>query len=159
MVQPFRPLEYGLGYTERELLVWVFTILHNLYLNSVKYRGYSALRRLRRFHINMKWSEMGAVSLNFPSLIKFFVSLQLKGTWQWGGFSGGFWRNWFLIDPLQLHYLSSRSDFGFEFAEIFIIEKRLPDSHFLVKNKTFISSFCYFASLLQNVASFHVNFA
>jgi hypothetical protein len=37
-----------------------------------------------------------------------------------------FCRNWFLIDPL--HYLSSRSDFGFEFAEIFVIEKRLPDS-------------------------------
>ena len=27
-----------------------------------------------------------------------------------------------------LHYFSSRSDFGFEFAEIFVIEKRLPDS-------------------------------
>jgi hypothetical protein len=27
-----------------------------------------------------------------------------------------------------LHYLSSRSDFDFEFAEIFAIEKRLPDS-------------------------------
>ncbi len=38
----------------------------------------------------------------------------------------GFWRNWFLIDPL--HYLLSRSDFGFELAEIFVIEKRLPDS-------------------------------
>ncbi len=38
----------------------------------------------------------------------------------------GFCRNWFLIDPL--HYLSSRSNFGFEFAEIFVIEKRLPDS-------------------------------
>jgi hypothetical protein len=38
----------------------------------------------------------------------------------------GFCRNWFLMDPL--HYLSSRSDFGFEFAEIFVIEKRLPDS-------------------------------
>ncbi len=37
----------------------------------------------------------------------------------------GFCRNWFLIDPL--HYLSSRSDFGFAFAEIFVIEKRLPD--------------------------------
>jgi hypothetical protein len=34
--------------------------------------------------------------------------------------------NWFLIDPL--HYLSSRSNFDFEFAEIFVIEKRLPDS-------------------------------
>jgi hypothetical protein len=26
-----------------------------------------------------------------------------------------------------LYYISSRSDFGFEFVEIFIIEKRLPD--------------------------------
>ncbi len=38
----------------------------------------------------------------------------------------GFCRNWVLIDPLQ--YLSSRSAFGFEFAEIFVIEKRLSDS-------------------------------
>ncbi len=38
----------------------------------------------------------------------------------------GFCRIWFLIDPL--HYLSSRSDFGFEFAEISVIEKQLPDS-------------------------------
>jgi hypothetical protein len=38
----------------------------------------------------------------------------------------GFCRNWFLIDPLN--YLSSRSAFGFEFAEIFLIEKQLPDS-------------------------------
>ncbi len=37
-----------------------------------------------------------------------------------------FCRIWFLIDPL--HDLSSRSDFGFEFAEIFLIEKRLPES-------------------------------
>ncbi len=36
----------------------------------------------------------------------------------------GFCRNWFLKSPL--HYLSSRSDFGFEFAEIFIFEKQLP---------------------------------
>jgi hypothetical protein len=44
----------------------------------------------------------------------------------------GFCRNWFLIDPLDpLYYLSSPSDFGFfgfEFAEIFVNEKRLPDS-------------------------------
>jgi hypothetical protein len=38
----------------------------------------------------------------------------------------GFCINLFSIGPL--HYISSRSDFGFEFAEIFIIEKRLPDS-------------------------------
>jgi hypothetical protein len=38
----------------------------------------------------------------------------------------GFCRNWVLIDPLL--YLSSRSAFGFEFAEIFVIKKRLPDS-------------------------------
>ncbi len=35
----------------------------------------------------------------------------------------GFCRNWFLMSPL--HYLSSRSDFCFEFAEIFVFEKRL----------------------------------
>jgi hypothetical protein len=38
----------------------------------------------------------------------------------------GFCINWFLID--SLHDLSSRSNFGFEFAEIFVIEKQLPDS-------------------------------
>ena len=38
----------------------------------------------------------------------------------------GFCRNSFLIDPL--HYLSSRSDFGFEFPEIFVFENRLPAS-------------------------------
>ncbi len=36
----------------------------------------------------------------------------------------GFCRNWFLTSPL--HYLSGRSDFGFEFADIFVFEKRLP---------------------------------
>ncbi len=38
----------------------------------------------------------------------------------------GFCRNRFGIGPL--HYISSRCDFNFEFAEIFIIKKRLPDS-------------------------------
>ncbi len=38
----------------------------------------------------------------------------------------GFSINRFGIGPL--HYVSSRSDFGFEYAEIFVIEKRLPDS-------------------------------
>ncbi len=32
------------------------------------------------------------------------------------------------IPMSPLHYHSSRSDFCFEFAEIFVIEKRLPDS-------------------------------
>ncbi len=36
-----------------------------------------------------------------------------------------FYRNWFLRSPL--HYLSGCSDFGFEFAEIFVLEKRLPN--------------------------------
>jgi hypothetical protein len=35
----------------------------------------------------------------------------------------GFCRNW----SNHLHYLLSRSDFGFKFAEIFIIKKQLPD--------------------------------
>jgi hypothetical protein len=38
----------------------------------------------------------------------------------------GFCRNRFGIGAL--HYILSRSDFGFEFAEIFVIEKRLPNS-------------------------------
>ncbi len=41
-------------------------------------------------------------------------------------FSGVVCRNWFLIDPL--YDLSSRSNFGLKFAEVFLIEKRLPDS-------------------------------
>ncbi len=42
------------------------------------------------------------------------------------GIFWGFCINRFGKGPL--HYISSRSDFDFEFAEIFIIEKRLPDS-------------------------------
>jgi hypothetical protein len=38
----------------------------------------------------------------------------------------GFCINRFGLGPL--HYILSRSDFGFEFAEIFIFEKRLPAS-------------------------------
>jgi hypothetical protein len=38
----------------------------------------------------------------------------------------GFCINHFLMS--RLHYLLSRSDFGFKFAEIFVIEKRLRDS-------------------------------
>ncbi len=37
----------------------------------------------------------------------------------------GFCINRFGIGPL--HYILSRSDFGFEFSEIFLFEKRLPD--------------------------------
>ncbi len=40
----------------------------------------------------------------------------------------GFCRNWFRIDPV--HYLLSSSDFGFEFTDIFVIEKRLCQSAF-----------------------------
>jgi hypothetical protein len=36
----------------------------------------------------------------------------------------GFCRNWFLMSPLD--YLSGHSNFGFELAEIFVFEKRLP---------------------------------
>ncbi len=37
-----------------------------------------------------------------------------------------FYINRFGLGPL--HYISSRSDFGFEFGEIFVFEKRLPVS-------------------------------
>ncbi len=39
----------------------------------------------------------------------------------------GFCRNWFFMSPL--HYLSGRSDFGFEFAEIFVFKKLTPRYH------------------------------
>ncbi len=48
-----------------------------------------------------------------------------KGTWLWSGFSGVLHKR-FGIGPLN--YVSSRSDFGFELAEILLIEKRRPDS-------------------------------
>ncbi len=49
--------------------------------------------------------------------------LQLKGTWQWGE---GLCINRFGIGPL--HYISSRFDFVFKLAEIFIIKKLLGKS-------------------------------
>ncbi len=57
----------------------------------------------------------------------------------------GFCRNWFLIDPF--HYFSSCSDFGLEFAEIFVIKKRLPD---LASRRLFDSAF---ECLKENSAS------
>jgi hypothetical protein len=39
----------------------------------------------------------------------------------------GFLQKWVLLLLSPLYYLSSRSDFGFEFAEIFVIEKQLPE--------------------------------
>jgi hypothetical protein len=38
----------------------------------------------------------------------------------------GFCKNSFGLGPL--HYILSRSDFGFKFVEIFVFEKRLPVS-------------------------------
>jgi|688.fasta_scaffold1077719_1 hypothetical protein len=40
--------------------------------------------------------------------------------------SGGFCINWFGIGPL--HHILSRSDFGYECAEMFITKERLADS-------------------------------
>jgi hypothetical protein len=52
--------------------------------------------------------------------------MDLKGHGNEADFFWGFCINRFGKGPL--HYISSRSDFCFEFAEIFVIEKRLPDS-------------------------------
>jgi hypothetical protein len=46
------------------------------------------------------------------------IFIQLKGHGNEADFLG-YCINWILIDPLQ--YLSSCSDFGFEFAEIFVM--------------------------------------
>ncbi len=47
--------------------------------------------------------------------------------------------------PGPLHYVSRRSDFGFEFAEIFVLEKRLPVSVSRGVNK-FAYRYNYFQS-------------
>ncbi len=49
-------------------------------------------------------------------------SANLKGHGNEAGFLG------FFQKLVPLHYLSCRSAFGFEFVEIYIIEKGLPDS-------------------------------
>ncbi len=49
----------------------------------------------------------------------------------------GFCRNWFLMSPLN--YRSSRSDFGFEFVEIFVFEKRLSSITDMVSRRLRIS--------------------
>jgi hypothetical protein len=53
----------------------------------------------------------------------------------------GFCINRFGKDPL--HYVSSRSDFGFEYAEIFVIEKRLPGSPSRGVNKITYTYSCF----------------
>ncbi len=55
----------------------------------------------------------------------------------------------FLMSPL--HYLSSCSDSAFEFAEIFIIEKRLPDSSSIIYHLSFFTcKSCYECKLRKN---------
>ncbi len=84
-------------------------ITHCISQNPLLWRPYSAL----------------PYSVSNIEIDRCFSSYIIKGHDNEADFLG-FCRNWFLIDPL--HHLSSHSDFGFEFAEIFIIEKRLPDS-------------------------------
>ncbi len=64
-----------------------------------------------------------------------------------------FWvfsRNQFLMSPL--YYLSSHSDFGYEFAEIFVIEKRLPDSP-----SRGVDKIAYRYNILQNAKNIRDN--
>ncbi len=85
------------------------------------------------------------ISRDIQEIINVIISNN-KGTWQWGGFSGGFCVNRLCIGPL--HYVSSHSNFSFKFSEIFVIEKRLPDSTSRGDNKiayryNFIQTFKY----------------
>ncbi len=57
----------------------------------------------------------------------------------------GFCINRFGIGPL--HYVSSRSDFGFKFEEIFLIEKRLPNTPSRVVDKNAYSYNFFFKPL------------
>ncbi len=61
---------------------------------------------------------------NFRKMIGFWFWAKNRDKWYsfrdkaMNRFFWGFWINWFVIGPL--HYLSSRSDFGVEVAEIFV---------------------------------------
>jgi hypothetical protein len=72
-----------------------------------------------------------------------------KRTWQLGGFSGVFALIWFLMS--SLHYFSSCSDFGFEFAEILVIKKQLPDSPSRGVNKIAYRYIFYFKPLNKSM--------
>ena len=91
-------------------------------------------------------TQMGSFSINNS-----VTNISRLGTFNEADFLG-FWRNWFFIGPL--HYLSSRSAFGFEFADIFVIEKRLPDSTIrgvgdcLIVKKNIIGKIIYVKSKL-----------
>ncbi len=60
-------------------------------------------------------------------IVRMYVhdTLHLKGHSNQADFLGFLHKS---VRHRSSHYISSRSDFDFEFAEIFVIEKRLPDS-------------------------------
>ncbi len=68
------------------------------------------------------FAKIGRKFFYYILLCKFSIYRDMALKWIFWGFC----INRFLISPF--HHLSSRSYFGFEFAEIFIIEKRLSDS-------------------------------
>ncbi len=63
----------------------------------------------------------------------------------------GFCRTWVLIDPL--HYLSS-----FEFTEIFVTEKQLPDSAFECLKENSASRHGESGSRYSNFLKFSIDF-
>ncbi len=76
----------------------------------------------RRDQRHRDWRPVGLLPrLLSDGQIKF---ASFKGTWQWGGFSAVFAE----IGSSWVPYTNfpGRSDFGFEFAEIFVFEKRVP---------------------------------
>ncbi len=97
-------------------------ILWSIWLIYLCIRGQRGrVRRASRVTLTWwSWWNSLAFLVYFPTLPTYRDMAMRRIFW-------GFCRNWFLIDPL--HYPSSRSDFGFEFGEIFVIEKRLrlPD--------------------------------
>jgi hypothetical protein len=76
------------------------------------------------FHSFSESNEEAAVSVMNNNHIERLENV-IKGNMAMKRIFLGFCINRFHMSPLQ--YLSSRSDFDFEFADIFVIEKRLPD--------------------------------
>jgi hypothetical protein len=84
-----------------------------------KWNNFQLLHTVYVVFLTLSYSSEGSLPLQCSDII--LLKIVLKGHGNEADFLG-FCINWFGIGPL--HYVLSCSDFGFEFVEIFIIEKQ-----------------------------------
>ncbi len=80
---------------------------------------------MRFFIPSLSPASQERINVCIPAYLCVLI-LMLKGDMATNRILRSFGINRFGLGPL--HYISSRSDFGFEFAEIFVFEKQLPVS-------------------------------